>query len=191
LPDLASQLVEEAWLASIFQSAMNAISVPFSPQQLSTEQAAPRATRPADAETFGAEGAVDEAAPVEAPVPQPGAPAPDAPAPPAPAAAATGEDVGATVPVYLSPKSLTFAGATTASGLIAGFVHNTMDIPVLAVSIWTGGIVGAVLIVLGFLSENRPRLTPYFLLSSLAVGAVNAALLVITIYGAISVAQPT
>lgn len=183
-------------MVSIFQSAMNAISVPFSPQQLSAEQAAPRATRPTDAETFGAEGAVAEAAPVEAPVPPPGAPppgapAPDAPAPPAPAAATAGGDVGATVPVYLSPKSLTFAGATTASGLIAGFVHNTMNVPVLAVSIWTGGVVGAVLIVLGFLSENGPRLTAHFVLSSLAIGVVNAALLVITIYGAISVAQPT
>lgn len=90
-------------------------------------------------------------------------------------------------------KSLTFAGATTASGLIARFVHNTMNVPVpvLAVSIWTGGIVGPVLIGLGFLSENGPKLTAHFVLSSLAVGAVNAALLVVTIYGAISVAQPT
>lgn len=174
-------------MASLFQSAMDAISVPSSPEP-NTGQVAPHAG-PAPTETFGAEGPVVAEGPSE-PAPQPGTAPEQAPVP-APPAPAGGRDDGATVPVYLSPKSLTFAGATTASGLIAGFVHNTMNVPVLAVSIWTGAIVGAVLILLGFFSENRPRLTPYFILSSLAVGVINAALLVITIYGAISVAQPT
>ncbi len=175
-------------MVSVFQSAMDAISVP-SPLEPNVGQVEPAVA----AEPAGAP-AEPAAAPAEpAPAPPPGASAPTAaaeaarPGPPPPG----GRDDGATVPVYLSPKSLTFAGVTTASGLIAGFVHNTSHMPVLEVSLWTGGIVGAALILLGFFSENRPKLTPYFILSSLIVGAVNATLLVITVYGAISVVQPT
>ena len=86
-------------MVSVFQSAMDAISVP-SPLEPNVGHVEP------------------------ALAPEPAAARP--PCTPARDAAAE-----ATVPVYLSPKSLTFAGVTTASGLIAGFVHNTTNTPVL------------------------------------------------------------
>jgi hypothetical protein len=50
---------------------------------------------------------------------------------------------------------------------------------------------GVFLILLGFMSDGGPRITPRFVLETVGVGVINAALLVITVYGAISVAQPT
>jgi hypothetical protein len=151
---------------SVLQSALSAISVPWSSGE-------PR--EPGEAWThWGAGGTFSEGMQIDT----------------SSKSGTSGGNSGE-VPVYLSAKSLTFAGVSTASAVIAGFVHNAMKEPVLGVSIWTGVIVGVFLILLGFMADGGPRITPRLVLETVGVGVINASLLVITVYGAISVAQTT